>query len=347
MENGKKVTCILDGSQHGRRFLYSCKNEETEEEGFQMWKYKFLSSIFEYIKEFNCDEFIIAIDSRNNWRKEFFPYYKAHRKFLRKKEDEEDNWFRFDRYFEVYRKLIEDISVAFPIKTIEVDYAEADDIVAVLCKSEQLKDNYKIAITTDQDYIQLLKDPMVKLYDPNNKKYILSDDPKKELLLKIILGDKGDYVPSIQDKHIFKEGFLDFCVNEKIGDNHTNVKIILESDEMLKIKMELKFLEKFSLKASRVMTFPPKNATSILNENKLETLLKENPEMKKRFLRNNKLINLECQPKNIKEEIINKYVNCTCAKNLKQLYYFFINNSFNEFINNNSSISKNLLKLIQ
>jgi hypothetical protein len=169
------------------------------------------------------------------------------------------------------------------------------------------------------------------------------DDPKAELMQKIMLGDKGDFVPSIKDKHIFKDEFIDWCVKEGIADNEHNVRVKFEADEDLMIWNELKFQKKYGIKPSRIMAFPKKQVTGLIKTDTIQDFLKENPELKKKFLRNNKLVNLTAQPKDLKEEINETYENYKMCAGLNKLFEFFIFNSFNEFMEDTTRIG-NLLE---
>jgi len=345
MLNGRKVTVIIDGSNHGLRLIYGAKNEETPEEGFVLWRFMFLRQLFDYIEKFSADEIVIAIDSRNNWRKKVFPYYKGDRHIKRKwAQDKDETWFTFDQYYKQYDDLIEEIKKHLPIKILKIDTVEADDIAGVLAQSDILKDNHKIFVTTDRDYMQLIQYPFVKVFDPNKKAYLESDNPKGELLEKIILGDKGDYVPSIKDTHKFKDEFIEYCVKQEVAENETNARIKLEADELLKHKMELQFYEKYGFKASRVSTYSKKEARHLATHDKdLKKFLQEKPELKKMFMRNNRLVNLTAQPTELREEILNQYLNYKFNSKIGKLFEYLVFKGYNEFLDNTTKIT-NLLK---
>jgi hypothetical protein len=347
MRNGKKITVILDSSHHGMRLISVCRKEETEEEAFQNWKYMYLNGIFQYIDQFNADEFIIAIDSSSNWRKQVHPYYKGLRAIKRKEDEASDTtgWFSFESYYKMYKKFLSDIKEIFPFKVIEVKYAEADDVASILANSSELKGNSKIIVTTDQDYIQLMQDPLIKIFNPITKKFMECDNPKNHLIKKILLGDKGDHVPSIKDSHNFKPEFLQFCVNENVAQNENNAKIILEHDENILMSMELLFHDRYGIKPSRVTIFSEKLANSLISENKVNEYIEGNAELKRKFIRNNKLINLTAQPKEIKERTIQQYNNITLPNKIKKLFDFFVINGFNDFLQNSTRIGNTLAPL--
>lgn len=349
MKNGRKVTLILDSSHHSMRLISVARKEETAEEGYRTWKYMYLNGIFKYLQQFEGDEMIVAVDSRKNWRKDVYPYYKAHRKILRKADDAKgelkEHWFNFPEYFERYNELLEEVKKHLPVKVVEVEYAEADDVAAVLSYSEDLKENEVVMITTDGDYVQLLEAPHRTLYSPIKKKIVRCDDPKSELLMKIFTGDKGDFVPSIADRHTFKPEFLEYCVKElDVAKSESNAKVKLLNDETILMESSIKFQQDFGLKPSRVMGFSAKEAKGLINNDEVELFLNEkgNEELKKMFLRNNKLVNLRMQPKEIKSEILDVYKEYGALPKQSVLFKYFVKNKYNGFLDNLEDISATL-----
>ena len=297
----------------------------------EQWRYYFLSSIFQYVDQFDSHEVIIATDSRNNWRKKIFPYYKGDRKFKRKAQ-EQDTWFTFEKYYEVFTEFLTSISTNLPFKVITINGMESDDIIGVLCSSEKLKDNQKTIVTNDGDYVQLLSQPNTKLYNSITKAFTENADPKRALLVKALTGDKGDFVPSIQDRHVFKPEFLEYCLNEKIDENIDNLTIRLNNNEDLMLDLELKFQEKYGIKPSKVFIFTEKKANELIETGKMKEYLKEH-NLTKKFLRNNILINLTDQPKEVKEIILKTYENYEMNASIKQFFNFSMEQGFTEIIN--------------
>jgi 5'-3' exonuclease len=84
----------------------------------------------------------------------------------------------------------------FPYKVIDVEGAEADDIIGTLVP--RFAPHEKILIlSSDGDFLQLQKYPSVKQYNPAQKKFVKSENPILDLKLKIIEGDKGDGIPNV------------------------------------------------------------------------------------------------------------------------------------------------------
>jgi hypothetical protein len=346
MLNSQRNVLIIDTSLHSMRYLHASKSEETKEEGQQMFKYKFLNGIIDFIEHFKADECILAIDSKKNWRKSVFPYYKSKRKLKRKKIDEEDHpWFCFSEYYEMLDVFLKEVEENFPFKFVEVESAEADDVAGILASCEALANDNKIIITSDQDYIQLLQNPFTKIYNPIKKQYMTSKDPKKDLLEKIVLGDSGDDIPSIKDKHSYKPEFFQFCVKEGVADNEENARIKIDASEELFLKMELKFYAKYYLKPSRATKFSKKVFNSLYDEGILKEHVMDDEVLKERFIRNNKLINLTAQPKEIKQQILEAYKISEAKGDPKELFNFFILNSYNHFIDDCNRICRVLKPL--
>ncbi len=97
--------------------------------------------------------------------------------------------------------LYELISKEVPI--LKGTSLEADDVIALTHKRLRGMgyDGLVVCITNDNDYLQLLDDN-TRLYNLDGKDIRLRScgDPKKDLLLKILLGDKSDNIPSVRNK---------------------------------------------------------------------------------------------------------------------------------------------------
>src|SRR5690606_22289562 len=74
-------------------------------------------------------DLVIAVDSAASWRKDFFPYYKAHRSDARKASD--INWSDLYNCMNIVKNELQE---NFPYKVVKGEKAEADDIIAVLAR---------------------------------------------------------------------------------------------------------------------------------------------------------------------------------------------------------------------
>ncbi len=161
------------------------------EEG--LFRHMVINSLRSYKQKFGDEygEMVIACDDKNYWRKQIFPYYKANRK--KNREESELNWTNI---FEIFNKIKQEIKDNLPYPVIQVDTAEADDIIASLVKSTN--DAHKIIILSgDKDFVQLQIHDNVKQYDPVRKKWINHDNPERYLIEHILKGDAGDGIPNV------------------------------------------------------------------------------------------------------------------------------------------------------
>lgn len=151
-----------------------------------------LNNIRSYRSKFKqYNQLVICCDSRNYWRRSVFPYYKSHRKEARDKSPIDWNFV-----FPILNQLKQDLKEHFPYKTVEVDQAEADDIIATLTKKYSIHEPILI-VSSDADFKQLHVYPNVKQYNPILNVFVTSKNPTQDLKEKIIRGDKGDGIPSI------------------------------------------------------------------------------------------------------------------------------------------------------
>ena len=348
-------TLLIDSSFIAYSKMFNCKKESTSEEGYGMWRYYYMNDIFKYIKKFDdITEVIIAQDAGNYWRRDIFPWYKKQRKLSRdnqeKKDKAEEHWFRWDEFYTFQNEFIECMKKYLPVKVLKVDRTEADDIIAILVR--HIKGN-KYIVTSDHDYIQLLKYDNVKIFSPqhkvNNKRgnYLTSDNPRRDMFIKIMSGDKSDFIPSINDKHTYKSEFLEFCVLEKMADNLEFAKIKLDNDEKLLYEMYFKFSEKYNLTPTRKRTFTEKMAKHHYDENNIKELLNEDVTIKKNFKRNNKLVNLDLQPDHIVDKVIEDYENYKLPNVSMGFLKFCRLNKFRQFINQASELTPYLKRMIK
>jgi len=163
------------------------------EEG--LFRHMVINSLRSYKQKFQQEygEIVIACDDRNYWRKQVFPYYKANRK--KNRDVSEINW---TQVFDLFNKIKMEVKDNFPYRVIQVESAEADDIIATLVMEHSEKTSSDILILSgDKDFVQLQKYSNVKQYDPVRKKWIKENDPQAYLYEHICKGDQGDGIPNI------------------------------------------------------------------------------------------------------------------------------------------------------
>jgi hypothetical protein len=155
-------------------------------------RHMILNTIRTNIKKFRSyGEVVIACDNKRYWRRDVFPYYKAHRK--KNREASGHDW---QSIFECLHKVREELRNHSPYKVIDVDGAEADDVIGVLVKRHAPNEKIMI-LSSDKDFVQLQTHPNVNQYSPTLKKVIKTDDANLQLKNLILDGDKGDGIPNI------------------------------------------------------------------------------------------------------------------------------------------------------
>ena len=142
-------------------------------------------------------ELVIACDDKQYWRRDYFPPYKGNRKKDREKSD-----IDWSSLFNVLNKLKQELKDYFPYRVIQVQGAEADDVIAVLCYKYGVFLNSSSAekimiLSGDKDFIQLQKFANVSQYDPVHKKVITDKDPANYLFELVLRGDRGDGIPNV------------------------------------------------------------------------------------------------------------------------------------------------------
>lgn len=245
-------------------------------------RHMILNSIRMYRQKFAAEygELIIACDDKNYWRKDIFPYYKAHRK-----EDRSKSTHDWNKIFECLNKIRDELKQHFPYKVIQIERAEADDIIGVLTKKFGVYLNNKstekvLILSGDKDFGQLQKYLNVDQYSPVLKKWIRIQDPHRFLREHIMKGDRGDGIPNFlsEDSTIISKKRQKPLASKKL-------------DSWIDLEPE-KFCD---------------------------------DQMLKNYRRNEALVDLEQVPDEVSEKILEQYENYKPAKRSGLLNYFIKN----------------------
>jgi len=237
-------------------------------------------------------EVVIACDSKKYWRKQHFPYYKANRKKAR-----EESGFNWPLIFDTINLIKEELTKFFPYKVIEVEGAEADDIIATLAKwsvDNDVKEGSLFSepspfliISGDHDFMQLQKYKHVKQFSPIHKKFIKPEStPEAYVLEHIIKGDKGDGVPNV------------LSADDSIINGERQKKIM-------------------SAKLEQWISDPSSMPTDVV--------------FQRNFDRNKTLVDFTRIPKHIEEDIINTFT-ALPNKDKSQLLNYFIDNRMKQMM---------------
>ena len=185
-----------------------------------MVRHMILNSVRMYRTMFNQEygEIVFTWDSRHYWRRDYFPEYKLNRKMAREKDN-----LDWNDIYTVLNKIKDELRENLPYKYLEVYGAEADDIIAVLCKKYQNEDI--IIVSADKDFIQLHKYPKVKQYSTNTKKMINGIDPNVYIKEHILKGDSSDGIPNVlSPDNTFVDGLRQKPLSKK------KIEVMLQTD---------------------------------------------------------------------------------------------------------------------
>lgn len=151
-----------------------------------------IADIKNKLKNF-ADDIVLCYDGRKYWRRDVFPEYKGKRAVGREKMD-----FDWDMFFPVYTQFKQELRENFPWKSIEIEGAEADDVIAILAMTYGI--HLDVCIwSSDHDYIQIQQNscPKVKQYSGYHKKFLTPRNKEYDMFEHVVKGDSGDGIPNI------------------------------------------------------------------------------------------------------------------------------------------------------
>ena len=192
-------------------------------------RHMILNSIRMYRTDFNQEfgEIVLTYDSKHYWRRDYFPNYKAGRK--KGRENDSKDW---DAIFNCLNKIKSEFKENLPYKYLEIYGAEADDIIATLCKNLGTANKIMI-ISGDKDFIQLQKYPNVQQYSPILKKYVNGHNPTTYIKEHILKGDSGDGVPNVlSPDNTFVDGLRQRPLGRKKIETWLNMNVDDLQDEV-------------------------------------------------------------------------------------------------------------------
>lgn len=222
---------IIDYSGIAISAIFSQDRPDEIQEG--LIRHMILNSIRRYNMQFR-DEYgkcVIACDG-GSWRKEVYEYYKAKRKTGR--DESPLDWGEFFRLINMVRDELKEF---FPYPVVQVEGAEADDVIATLVKETQEfgKNEPVMIVSADKDFLQLQRYSNVKQYSPNKKGLISVEDPHFERFDHVCRGCSGDGVPNmLSPDNAIVDGIRQSPMRKKKiqewYENRDNLESILDSE---------------------------------------------------------------------------------------------------------------------
>jgi 5'-3' exonuclease len=253
-----------------------------------------LNTIRSLYKKFGSQygEMVIAADGKHSWRKTVFPQYKANRKKVRSNSD-----IDWQLIFTNLNTIREEIKEYFPYRVIHIDGVEADDVIGTLVQEFSSNPGIDVLdiliLSGDKDFIQLQQyntGVHVVQYDPVNKKFIKSDNPKQFVREHILKGDIGDGIPnilspdnsftdSIRQKSLSKKKIElwtlqepeEFCNdNNELFRNYKRNQLLIDLS-MIPNDLRVKIMDEYNAQSgkdkSKIFNYMIKNKLKMLMEN--------------------------------------------------------------------------------
>lgn len=283
---------ILDYSQVALanifQFQKDLRKDVPNPEAVNIIRHAILTGIKMYKKKYGpkYGDMVIACDGRDYWRKDIFPYYKAGRKASRDKSDMD-----WKLVFDTITTIRTDLEEHFPYKVIHINRAEADDVIAIMCKWTQTNNLIDrgmfeekqpvMIISSDGDFKQLHKYDNVKQWSPIQKKIVECPDPKSYLA-----------------QHIAKAG-------------DDGIPNILSADDVLVTEG----VRQSKMTAGKLAGFIERGRDAC-----------ENDEQRRNWDRNNQLINLDLIPLEIEQSILDIYTGSKPKGDRMSIYSYLIKN---------------------
>ena len=250
MGTSQKRLLLIDGHSMAYRAFYALPVENFKTSTGQPTNaiYGFASMLINLIKEEKPTHIAVAFDvSRKTFRTERFPEYKANRAST---PDE----------FRSQMSHINEMIDSFGIKHFEVEGFEADDIIATLAKTAELKGFDTLICTGDRDSFQLVNDKTTVLYPKKGvtemsrmtpaavvEKYGLT--PEQYPDFAALRGDPSDNLPSVPGvgEKTATKWIIDYGSLEKLLENSKEItgkvgESLRANIEVVKLNRELTHL---------------------------------------------------------------------------------------------------------
>jgi len=332
---------LIDFNHMAYRSFFACR-KDIEDVGWGYFKHVMYNSIFSFCHKFEPDQVIVAADSKQNWRRKIYPEYKRNRKEKRDAQDDID----WDSMFNAMDELLKEMKLYFPFMVIRIQYMEADDIIGAYVRLHQ--DENSTIITSDGDYVQLLRYKNVKVYDPMKCKFMKTDDPLKALKVKILHGDAGDNIPNI-----IKRMMKDPSVKKRLGEK-TAEKYVEDNSKLQALYEDKTVLTEQILNENgdpEIDEEGNEKVSPILIKETVDGEEKEVPltlgkQAKIGFKRNSILIDLTHIPEKL-VKILEQTVEDYEPASGKDIFQYFAKNKFREFVNKMDYVEKAINPVIE
>ena len=141
----------------------------------------YIANFIEDLKaRFLTNDVILVVGDQNNWRKQYYPDYKANRKDKEKPV--------------MYEIILNELYNNYEI--VSLPNLEADDTCRILYEDNQNYAVRKLLVSIDKDFHSF----PCELYDPlHDKQYVINEaEANYNLMKQIIMGDKADNIRGLE-----------------------------------------------------------------------------------------------------------------------------------------------------
>lgn len=270
-----------------------------------------LEDIRRYNKKYRgkYGQLIICMDNTHNgnWRKHYFPEYKAKRK-----EGRDKSVFNWTLFFEYFEQIKNELKEFFPYIIIDQPGTEADDAIGWLAETKMINEPMMI-ISADKDFKQLQKYADVKQYSYIVRKQIDESYPLRYIKEHTIRGDAADGIPNVMsDDNVFiTPGKKQKSIMTKDMDRWLKLPLSIVKEE-LAMKLVIKPTEK-----------------NLNNEFTFEQALEK---IEANWKRNTRMVDLEYVPDFFKNKFQEQFDTPPKGKS-NRLYSYFIKKNLPIMIN--------------
>lgn len=262
------------------------------------------------------------------------------RKFIEEHEDmdlvyKEGRNKDLSKYINKWIKYMEDNLENTNYNKFKIDDLEADDIIALLCKSLDSENEKNVIISNDADFKQCMKLKNTVMYNPFMKAEIdlTYEEAQNDFLTKVTTGDSSDNIPPILPKELITDVPRKLKLNNKsivIVENE-NIEDIQYGEKTVNEPLVVNVPKGFDIEGKSIDVIENVNITAIqFGRKTVEKILKKN---------NNSIRNLikEGREKIFDKQKIGKKEDTSLRKNVYTMDYLERTLSKN-FYNNKSII---------
>ncbi len=229
----------------------------------------FINFIHQLQSNHQTDYIVFALDSKESFRKEIYPEYKANRP-----EPPKDLLMQLEVAIEWIDKM--------GFKTFSVLGYEADDVIATISEFAKKQNIEAKIVSSDKDLYQLIEDSRVYMYDWVKKVDIKEEEcfkkfgvmPENFVDFQALIGDSSDNIPGVKGigQKTASKLINEYKTLENIYANIENIgtprirKLLLEGKELAFISRELVRLRRDILPTCDIseFRFEDKNYLSLL-----------------------------------------------------------------------------------